>query len=91
MTERKKSTSEQNHCQHELGHLKDEVYRHMFRLEAKRPGSDMDLAISLLRAWTASVSRSSQGRQWLKKICPICLLMIEAARQSNNTENSCVQ
>jgi hypothetical protein len=64
--------------------VKDEVYRQMFRLEAHRPGAEMDLSIALLRAWITSVpaSASSKQRQWLEKICPICLAMIEAAQQA---------
>ncbi len=57
--------------------VKDEVYRQMFRLEASRPGAEMDLALALLRAWQAA--ESGDERNWLKKICPICLVMIEAA------------
>ncbi len=65
----------------------------MFRLEAHRPGSEMDLAVALLRAWTASESTPAQAarRQWLKKICPLCLEMIEAARRSDSGEGECIQ
>jgi len=61
--------------------LKDEVYRQMFRLEAHRPGAEMDLAVALLRAWAVpgSPAAGRKDRQWLEKICPICLAMIEAA------------
>jgi hypothetical protein len=64
--------------------LKDEVYRHMFRLEAKRPGAERDLAVALVRAWMASDSGPKAGveRPWLRKICPICLAMIDAAVQA---------
>jgi len=67
--------------------LKDEVYRQMFRLEASRPGSELDLAIVLLRAWIAlgSEPEMSESREWLKKICPICLLMIEARQPASDT------
>jgi hypothetical protein len=73
--------------------LKDEVYRHMFRLEAQRPGADRDLAVALLRACVASdsVPKSGKERQWLKKICPICLAMIEAALQAKETSRQCIQ
>lgn len=74
-------------------HLKDEVYRHMFRLEANRQGADLDLAVALLRAWLASeVKRGAPAvREWLKKICPICLFMIEAARHTPDAGGQCVQ
>ncbi len=73
--------------------LKDEVYRQMFRLEARRPGAEMDLSIALLRAWIAlgSASRSSKEWQWLEKICPICLVMIEAAQQPEETGRQSIQ
>lgn len=74
-------------------YLKDEVYRQMFRLEAHRPGAEMDLSIALLRTWTAlgAASKSSKERQWLEKICPICLVMIEAALQTRETSRPCIQ
>ena len=51
------------------GRLEDEVYRQMFRLEANRPGSELDLALALLYAWNAaeSVPKNGQERQWLKR------------------------
>ncbi|HVC91681.1 MAG TPA: hypothetical protein VND66_13785 [Acidobacteriaceae bacterium] len=62
--------------------LKDEVYRHMFRLEARRPGAEMDLAIALVRTCVALYSARVSGkeRQWLERIGPICISMFEAAR-----------
>jgi DNA-directed RNA polymerase specialized sigma24 family protein len=62
--------------------VKDEVYRHMFRLEGGRTGADLDLALALLRAWVASDSESGKAamRDWLRKICPICLSLIEATQ-----------
>ena len=73
--------------------LKDEVYRQMFRLEEGRSGAELDLTIGLLRAWLASDSDSGvcKSRQWLKKICPICLLMIEARQQVSNSDQPCIQ
>ncbi len=63
------------------GELKDEVYRQMFRLEASRPGADISLAVALLRAWVAAASGREMisVRSWLKKISPICILMIDSA------------
>jgi hypothetical protein len=73
--------------------LKDEVYRQMFRLEEGRSGAELDLTIALLRAWLASDSDSgvSKSREWLKKICPLCLLMIEARQQASNSDQPCIQ
>jgi hypothetical protein len=61
--------------------LKDEIYRQMFRLEESRPGAEMGLALALLRAWLASDSKPESGEQrdWLKKVSPICIQMIETA------------
>jgi hypothetical protein len=74
-------------------HLKDEVYRHMFRLEANRRGADLDLAVALLRAWLASDAErgASAVHEWLKKICPICVSMIEASRHTPAAGGQCIQ
>jgi len=63
--------------------LKDEVYRQMFRLEESRPGAEMGLALALLRAWSATDAQPETGDEhdWLKKISPICLQMIEISLQ----------
>jgi hypothetical protein len=73
--------------------LKDEVYRQMYRLEATRPGAELALAIALLRAWIASDSEAEmpQSREWLKKICPICLPMIEAMQKVSEAERQCIR
>lgn len=72
--------------------LKDEVYRQMFRLEANRPGADLELAIALLRGWIADCPAAEHAKlnEWLKKVCPICLRMIEEARQASDTARQCV-
>ncbi len=73
--------------------LKDEVYRHMFRLESHRPGAECDLAIALLRASIAADAEPAgrRERQWLKKICPICLGMIESALKTGEHGRQCAQ
>ena len=93
MAQRKAATGSGNPRRNHGDKLKDEVYRQMFRLEASRPGADLDLAIALLRGWLAPcpTPEHRQLRQWLEKVCPICLLMIEAARQKNHTGQRCVQ
>ena len=85
----KNTSSQSKRCER----LKDEVYRQMYRLEASRPGADLDLAVTLLRAWIASDSEPEmpKSREWLKKICPICLLMIEATQKASDTERKCIQ
>jgi hypothetical protein len=67
--------------------LKDEVYRQMFRLEANRPGADLGLALALLRAWLDSNGKPAEreSREWLRKICPICVAMIEASLRSEKS------
>ncbi|HEX3892082.1 MAG TPA: hypothetical protein VHW46_05880 [Terracidiphilus sp.] len=70
--------------------IKDEVYRQMFRLEERRPGAEMGLALALLRAWLALDSKpaSDEERDWLKKISSICLEMMEAALHAGGTAHS---
>lgn len=67
--------------------VKDEVYRQMFRVEENRPGAEMGLALALLRTWVVAESKptSSDDSEWLKKITPICLEMIEASLQACGT------
>lgn len=63
--------------------LQDAVYRQMYRLEARQPGSEMGLALALLRGIVASQrSTDSEGfGLWLQEICPIALKMIEDSLQ----------
>ncbi len=73
--------------------LKDEVYRQMFRLEGGRSGAELGLALALLRAWIATDSKPEGGgnREWLRKVSPICLQMIEAALKRNAATLPCAQ
>jgi hypothetical protein len=73
--------------------LKDEVYRQMFRLEEFRPGAEMGLAFALVRAWLAadSISESGEERDWLKKISPICLQLIEKALEAGVAKAPCAK
>ena len=91
MTARDASTRPNNPRRTQDERLKDEVYRHMFRLEASRPGAGLDLAVALVRAWLAADSGRGRSamREWLKKICPICLSLIEASQQSSGQR--CIQ
>lgn len=59
--------------------LKDAVYRQMYLLETRRPGSEMGLALALLRAWNATKSLTQEDEIWLwiHQISPLCLKMIE--------------
>ncbi|MFZ0304387.1 MAG: hypothetical protein WAL75_16975 [Terracidiphilus sp.] len=61
--------------------LQDAVYREMLLLESRRPGSEMGLALALLRAMVESekVTNRDDIREWLTSICPLCLKMIEGA------------
>jgi hypothetical protein len=63
----------------------------MYRLEASRPGAELALAIALLRAWITSDTEADtpKSREWLMKICPICLPMIEAAQKVHEVEKQC--
>ena len=73
--------------------VKDEVYRQMFLLEESRPGAEMGLALALLRAWLEADSKptSDRERDWLKKVSPICLEMIEASMLAIGPVHHCVQ
>ncbi len=73
--------------------IKDEVYRQMCRLEESRPGAAIGLALALLRAWLAVDSKpaSDEERDWLKKVSPICLEMIEASLGTGGSAHSFVQ
>ena len=73
--------------------VKDEVYRQMFLLEERRPGAEMGLALALLRAWLAAevMPQDGKDRDWLKKVSPICLEMIEAVRQVEATAHPFAQ
>lgn len=66
-----------------INRLQDAVYREMYRLEARQPGSEMGLALALLRVIVASqqsTDREGVG-DWLQEICPIALKMIEDGLQ----------
>jgi hypothetical protein len=73
--------------------LKDEVYRQMFRLEEGRPGAAMGLALAFVCAWLATDAEPESGEQrdWLKKVTPICLQMIEAALNASVGTTSCAK
>jgi hypothetical protein len=73
--------------------LKDEVYRQLYRLEASRPGAELSLAISLLRAWIAATSEASvsEWHEWLTTISRICLPMIETTKKVFDAERNCIQ
>jgi hypothetical protein len=51
------------------------------------------LAIALLRAWTTSDTEANMPKscEWLMKICPICLPMIEATQKVREAEKQCIQ
>lgn len=62
------------------GKIRDEVYRQMIRLETGRPGAGIQLAVALLHAWMAidSALPKNEQFQWLQRISPACIAMIEA-------------
>jgi hypothetical protein len=74
-----------------MNHLKDEVYREMLLLEMDRPGSEMGLALALLRAIVQFESFCDQEdfREWLTAVCPLSLHMIEASLAEGSKCNSC--
>ena len=70
----------------------DEVYRQMFLLEEKRPGSEIGLALVLLQAWLDADAKPAddEEREWLKKVSPICLKMIETSLQAGGSARASV-
>jgi hypothetical protein len=65
----------------------------MFRLEENRPGAEMGLALALLRAWTATDTQSETGDEhdWLQRVSPICLQMMENSLQKLDPVRRCTQ
>jgi hypothetical protein len=65
--------------------LQDEVCRQMLRLEAGRPSAHLLLAIALLNAWIMLERQppDCEPRQWLRRLTPVCLRMIEEAGGAN--------
>lgn len=61
--------------------LQDEVCRQMLRLEAGRPSAHLLLAVALLNAWMMLEGQAPdcEPRQWLRRLTPVCLRMIEEA------------
>jgi hypothetical protein len=64
-----------------INRLKDEVYREMLRLESNCPGSEMGLALALLRAALQrdSFGEDVQFQQWLTEVGTLGLKMIETS------------
>jgi hypothetical protein len=81
------------HARTPTAQLQDEVYRQMFRLEEGRSGSELGLALALLRAWIATDSKpeGAGNRKWLSKVSPICLQMIETALKQDVPTFPCAQ
>lgn len=76
---------------HRGNRLKDEVYRQMFLLEEGRPGADIGLALALLRAWAVTNTKSEAGdpHDWLQKVSPICIQMIESFSRRQDSLRRC--
>jgi hypothetical protein len=74
-----------------IDRLKDEVYRQMLRLEGGRPSAEVLLAVGLLHAWMALEGEppGCETRQWLRRLSPVCVRMIEEACQTHG--GGCVQ
>jgi len=81
------------HARTRTTRLEDEVYRQMFRLEEGRSGSELGLALALLRAWIATDSNPecAGNREWLSKVSPICLQMIATALKRNALTLPCAR
>lgn len=86
-TMKHRRTSAGTRCVHRM---MDAVYREMYQLESGRPGSEMGLALALIRARVAADRKSEKGGDWdwLKSVCPICLKMIEESLDRGSTAAS---
>ncbi len=71
--------------------LYDAVYWQMFRVESGRPDAEICLAVTLLRAWLALEAwpADSEPRQWLRKVSPVCMQMLEASRATQEDPATC--
>ena len=63
----------------------------MLRLEGGRSGSELGLALALLRAWIAidANPECAENREWLGKVSPICVQMIEAVLKQKTPTLPC--
>ncbi|HVJ09193.1 MAG TPA: OsmC family protein [Acidisarcina sp.] len=66
--------------------LRDQTYRSMLRLDAGKEGAVPSLCVALAEAWNAvgTIGESRQFGEWLRKITPICLIMISHSRCSGS-------
>lgn len=73
--------------------MQDDVYRKMYLVESRRPGSEMALALALLHAWneTGVSPQNEDFRRWLEQICPLCVIMIEDSLDSSPASWPAVQ
>jgi len=72
--------------------IQDEIYRHMFRVDAGVPDAGLDLVMTLVRAWLA-VEREPEDsdlRTWLRVISPLCMEMIDATRHCQHAAQNWV-
>lgn len=72
----------------EIDPLRDEVYRQMFRVESGRPQAELRLAAAMLKAWSAleTLPANDERREWLRRVCPVCVRMIESMMTGNKSE-----
>ena len=88
-----RSTVNKSSRSRKANRLKDEVYREMFLLESHRAGSEMGLALALLRAvaQSQSLANCSEFQEWLKTVCTLGLHMIETSLAATSNCNLHVQ
>ena len=73
-----------------VNRLKDEIYRQMLRLEGGHRSAQTPLAVALIHAWQTLDGQPADcaPRQWLRKLSPVCVDMIEKRFPSEC--NTCV-
>ena len=69
--------------------LQNEICHQMLRLEAGRPSAQLLLGVALIKAWMILGEQPAdcEARQWLRRLTPVCLRMIEATGRDGHDDS----